>query len=105
MNTLTHKRLISTQLANKIHVTRSAISQTVDRLEEKGYVCRVAADDDKKIAYIELSEREKEKLQKETVEKAAFYERVEKEMGKENAAQLLCMLEKFISLSDKLRKQ
>jgi DNA-binding MarR family transcriptional regulator len=104
MNTLARKRIISTQLANKIHVTRSAISQTVDRLVEKGYVCRVAADDDKKIAYIELSDRERQKLQQETLERASLYERVEKEMGKENAAQFLCLLEKFVNTANVLKK-
>jgi DNA-binding MarR family transcriptional regulator len=105
MNTLARKRIISTQLANKIHVTRSAISQTVDRMSEKGYICRVAAEDDKKIAYIELSEKEKQKLQKETLEQAALYEKIEKEMGKENAAQLLCLLEKFVATANNIKKE
>ena len=46
------KRLISTQLAKRLGVTRSAISQIVNRLEEEGVVRRVADDVDRKIAYI-----------------------------------------------------
>jgi DNA-binding MarR family transcriptional regulator len=50
------KRLISAQLAKLLGLTRSAISQIVNRLEEEGVLIRVADDTDKKIAYIELSE-------------------------------------------------
>ena len=48
------ERLISTELADKVGVTRSAISQMVNRLSAKGLVKRVPDDVDKKIAYIEL---------------------------------------------------
>ncbi|MBR2329712.1 MAG: MarR family transcriptional regulator, partial [Clostridia bacterium] len=50
------KRLISAQLAKTLGVTRSAISQIVNRLEEEGVLVRVADDTDKKIAYIELTD-------------------------------------------------
>lgn len=50
------KRLISTQLAEIIGVTRSAVSQIVNRLEEEGVVKRVADAVDRKIAYIEVTE-------------------------------------------------
>ena len=50
------RRLISTQLATRLGVTRSAISQMVNTLESRGVVCRVADEVDKKIAYIELTE-------------------------------------------------
>ncbi len=50
------RRLISTQLADLLGVTRSAISQIVNRLEGQGVVQRVADAVDKKIAYIELAD-------------------------------------------------
>ena len=50
------KRLISTQLAELLGLTRSAISQIVNRLEAQGIVQRVADDVDRKIAYIEVTE-------------------------------------------------
>lgn len=48
--------IISSQLAKKLGVTRSAVSQMVHKLETKNVVKRVADKKDKKIAYIELSE-------------------------------------------------
>ena len=50
------QRLISTQLADLLGLTRSAISQIVNRLEAQGIVKRVADDVDRKIAYIEITE-------------------------------------------------
>lgn len=50
------KSLISTQLAKRLGITRSAISQIVNRLEEQGVVTRIPDDVDKKIAYVEISE-------------------------------------------------
>ena len=49
-------RLISTKLADRLGITRSAISQIVNRLEAQGVVKRVADDVDRKIAYIEITD-------------------------------------------------
>ena len=50
------KRLISTQLAQLLGITRSAVSQIVNRLEAQGILMRVADEVDRKIAYIEITE-------------------------------------------------
>ena len=52
----TGKRVISSQLAKKLGVTRSAVSQMVNKLEKNNIVRRVPDKKDKKIAYIELSD-------------------------------------------------
>ena len=44
------KRLISTQLAKLLGVTRSAVSQMVNHLEAEGILCRVPDEVDRKIA-------------------------------------------------------
>ena len=50
-------RVISSGLAKLLGITRSAVSQMVKKLESKGVVRRVPDSRDKKIAYIELSEK------------------------------------------------
>ena len=50
------KRIISSDLAKELGVTRSAVSQIVNKLEKQDIVRRVPDDRDRKIAYIELSE-------------------------------------------------
>lgn len=49
-------RLISTKLADRLGITRSAVSQIVAKLEECGAVRRVPDAVDRKIAYVELTE-------------------------------------------------
>ena len=49
------KRIISSRLAKILGITRSAVSQIVNKLQRKGIVQRVPDEKDKKIAYIELS--------------------------------------------------
>ena len=50
------KKIISSRLAEALGITRSAVSQMVNKLEAKNVVKRVADDKDRKIAYIELSD-------------------------------------------------
>ncbi len=50
------RRLISSRLAEKLDITRSAVSQIVNKLEAKKIVRRVPDAKDRKIAYIELTE-------------------------------------------------
>lgn len=50
------RRLISSRLAEKLDITRSAVSQIVNKLEAKKVVRRVPDAKDRKIAYIELTE-------------------------------------------------
>ena len=49
--------IIASELSRRIGVTRSAISQIVNKMEKDGTVKRVPAPNDKKIAYVRLSER------------------------------------------------
>lgn len=48
-------RIISSRLAKELGITRSAVSQMVNKLEKQNIVMRVPDERDKKIAYIELS--------------------------------------------------
>lgn len=92
---LSGKKVISTQIANELSITRSAVSQTVDRLEERGYVVREHSETDKKIAYIVLSESYKAKIEDKSQELIVVAERVFSEMGEEQTQTLLSLLSRF----------
>ena len=98
------KRLISTHLAKILGVTRSAISQIVNRLEEIGVVKRVADDVDRKIAYIELSEYAQEKYENERNTYAQFVSSLIKEFGKEKLDKLLELFDNFVETAATLKK-
>lgn len=50
------KNIISSELARRLGVTRSAVSQIVTKLEKKDLVRRVPSEYDKKVAFICLSD-------------------------------------------------
>ena len=50
------KNIISSELARRLGITRSAVSQIVTKMEQRGIINRVSSPTDRKIAYICLSE-------------------------------------------------
>ena len=50
------RSIISSELARRLGITRSAISQIVTKLEQRGVVKRIDSPTDRKIAYIRLSD-------------------------------------------------
>jgi len=97
------KRLISTQLAKLLGVTRSAISQIVNRLESQGLVRRVADEVDKKIAYIEITEETMEKYSEDLKILVSFMGRVVKKFGVENFNTMCKMFDEFYGLIEEER--
>ena len=89
------ERLISTQLADKVGVTRSAISQMVNRLSEKGLVQRVPDDVDRKIAYIELTGNAKELYNAQRKRMGEVVAKVVADFGADKANQMLTLVDEF----------
>ena len=92
------KRLISTQLAKKLGVTRSAISQIVKRMESKGALKRVADDVDRKIAYIEITDQYLERCNADLKTCREFIVRVVDKYGADKFEQMCDMVNEFMDL-------
>ena len=97
------EKIISTQLAKRLGVTRSSVSQMVNRLEEEGVVYRQADAVDRKIAYIVMTDEAKELTKKELATWTAGLEEVVAQFGEENMEKMLALLEKFIEISNKVK--
>lgn len=93
-------RLISTQLATKLGITRSAISQIVNRLEESGVVKRVPDEVDRKIAYIEVTEETMDSYRADMKTCGAFVGRVVERFGEEKFQQMKSLLEEFMGMME-----
>ena len=89
------ERLISTELADKVGVTRSAISQMVNRLSAKGLVKRVPDDVDKKIVYIELDGKAKEMYLAQRKKMGEVVNKVINDFGVDKANQMIKLVEEF----------
>ncbi len=89
-------RLISTELAERLGVTRSAISQIVNRLEAEGVVQRLPDDVDRKIAYVDITEATEELYEKDLKLCSDFIGKVVKGYGKEKFEEMCSLLNEFI---------
>ena len=98
------KRLISTQLADLLGVTRSAVSQIVNRLEEQGVVVRVPDDVDRKIAYVEVTEATLVAYEEDLKTCLDFIGRVVEKFGEENFKKMCELYDGFMDLIQVERK-
>ena len=98
------ERLISTQLAARLGVTRSAISQMVNRLEKEGVVRRVADEVDRKIAYIELTDKTLKIYQKDWEASQQFFGKVVKKFGEDRFFEMCSLSCEFIDLLEEERQ-
>ena len=90
--------VISTQLAKRIGVTRSAVSQMVARLEEQGVLRRVDAPNDRKIAYVEIADGALQKYGEELNRALEVMEEIVTQFGEENFEQMCALFRGFVDV-------
>ena len=94
------KRLISTQLAQLLGITRSAVSQMVNRLEAQNIVKRVADDVDRKIAYVEITDEALECYGNDLRIYVDFIGRVVDKFGVEKFNNMCSAFEEFCAVAE-----
>lgn len=99
------RRLISTQLADILGVTRSAISQIVNRLEAQNVVKRVADDVDRKIAYIEVTDETLAQYEKELKICVDFAGAVVKKYGVEKFKTMCELADEFYAVMEEEKEK
>ncbi len=97
-------RLISTQIANRLGITRSAVSQIVNRLEAEGVVQRVPDAVDRKIAYIEIAENSLKTYEKDFKECTNFIASAVENYGVEKFKEMCTMVEEFVDCMNEAKK-
>ena len=98
-----NRRLISTQIAKLLGVTRSSVSQMVNKLEIQGVVKRVPDEIDRKIAYIEMTEESEQLCGAELEKWTTGMTRITKAFGKEKMEKMIALLEEFVSIAEKMQ--
>lgn len=89
------ERVISTQLASRLGITRSAVSQIVAKLEGEGVLRRVPDEVDRKIAYVELSERSMDTYRALIQDYTDFVGKVVAYMGVSKMDKMLTLVDEF----------
>ena len=95
------RRLISTRLADLLGITRSAVSQIVNKLEKQGVVRRVPSDMDKKIAYVEISEEALDTYKEEVQNSVEYVGSLVKEFGEDKFNRMYKLIEEFTALAQR----
>ena len=99
------KQIISSEIARRLNITRSAVSQLVTKLEKRGIVERTPSPTDKKIYYIVLSEASLNVFRQQCEEANKLMNRVVEVFGKEKADQLIELYEEFAAIFNQVREQ
>lgn len=94
-------RIISTQIAQALGITRSAVSQMINRMEEQGVVKRVADEVDRKIAYIEITEEALSAYSEDIQEMAEFAGKAVRNFGEAKFLKLYERLDAFMAQLEK----
>ena len=96
--------IISSELARRLGVTRSAVSQIVTKLEERGIVKRVGAPNDKKIAYVQLSDHSLAVFNEQCAQANAIMEYVGETLGDEKMKQIVTLYREFCGALGEAKK-
>ncbi|MDE6274321.1 MAG: MarR family transcriptional regulator [Clostridiales bacterium] len=95
--------LISAELARRLRITRSAVSQIVCKLEARGIVKRIPDEVDRKIAYVQLTDETLALFNQQLVRVNKFMERVVKEYGEDRIAELIRSYDEFAAVMKRLQ--
>ena len=99
------RSIISSELARRLGITRSAISQIVTKLEMKGIVKRVDSPTDRKIAYIRLSDNTISVFEDQCKEANGIMSRVVELLGEDKMKAFFAQYEEFNTAVPKAIKE
>ena len=99
------KSIISSELARRLGIPRSAVSQIVTKMEKDGVVNRVASPTDRKIAYIKLSNNSRAVFEEQCKEANETMSRTVAEVGEDKAKAFFDLYEEFRKAIDKVMKE
>ena len=95
------RHLISTQLATRLGITRSAVSQMIQKLEADGLLCRLPVDGDKKKSYVDITSEMIEKYKDEWQKSVQFLGDTIEEFGEERFFAMCDLFDEFSALTKK----
>ncbi len=95
-------KVISSELARRLGITRSAISQIVTKMEKRGILKRELSPTDKKIAYIRLSDAAYGVFEEQCARANAVMERVTEILGEEKLRSLIAAYDEFASVLNRV---
>lgn len=83
------------QISNRLHISKPAVSKLLNTLEEKGYVQRQVDQNDRRAVLVCLTPLGKQYLHQKGEMMKTLMERIIHRFGEQNAQQLICLLEEL----------
>ena len=96
------KEIISSELARRLGITRSAVSQIVTKMEKNGIVKRVDSPVDKKFAYVHLTDDTRAVFEAQCEQANATMEKITAAYGEEKLRKLLKQFDEFMETFKKV---
>jgi len=98
------KKVNITEIANELKISKSAASQSVSKLEKKGFVKRKINLFDKKINNISLTANAMKEYENKSKKHSEIIDKVTSKMGEEDSQELSRLLEKLSNIISDLGK-
>jgi len=95
LNTAETEGVTISTLGELLEISKPAVSQMINVLEDKGYVERMTTKNDRRIVYVRLTENGKQRLAKELQSLLKGMTQIFDKMGEEDTEDLLRLLEKL----------
>lgn len=92
------------ELADEMFVKPSAITTMIDRLYKSGFVLRERDEEDRRVVYVQLSEKGKEMLEHARAERRKIIERYLKQLQPDELEQFVRIIEKIVETNEKEEK-
>jgi DNA-binding MarR family transcriptional regulator len=89
------------ELTVRLHSTKPALSKSLSRLETKEYIKRIKDKKDKRVAYIELTNKGKTLLKESKENMNKFWANILSNMGEKDRQELFRILEKLYGIMEK----
>lgn len=96
--------IISSELARRLGITRSAVSQIVSKLEERNVIERASSPVDKKIAYIRLTDSTVAVFNEQCKRVNAVMDKLVEEFGQERLDELIAEYDELARVFKRVRK-
>lgn len=87
-------------LSEKMKISRPALNNVLNKLEDKGFIERVRKKEDRKAVFIKLTKKSYEIYNQEQERMVSFMNKIVNKLGDEDTVQLINLLEKFYMIME-----
>ncbi len=94
----TDKPVTITEISEKINISKPAVSQAINALEDKLFVNRVYTKSDRRVVYVEITEKGNEAIENAFKKRNESFNKLLELLGEEDSETFLRLLEKISRL-------